>query len=119
MQEIIKDEKQLQPFIEKFSEKQKEIISSPEKYLGIAAEKTEKACTDWSERNVTPHSLRHSLNSHLLAAGADPIKVRAFMGWSDNVFHPVLTPVQAGYTRWPPEHLRDLIPQIDKIFRTV
>jgi integrase len=84
-----------------------------------AAEKTEKACTDWSERNVTPHSLRHSLNSHLLAGGADPIKVRAYMGWSDNVFQPILTPVQAGYTRWPPEHLRDLVPAIDKIFSTV
>ena len=83
------------------------------------AEKTEKACTDWKERNVTPHSLRHSLNSHLLAAGADPIKIRAYMGWSDNVFQPVLTPVQVGYTRWPPEHLRDLMPIIDKIFSTV
>lgn len=84
-----------------------------------AAAETEKACTDWIERNITPHSLRHSLNSHLLAAGTDPIKVRAYMGWSDNVFQPVLTPVQAGYTRWPPEHLRDLLPAIDKILSTV
>jgi integrase len=80
------------------------------------AEQTEKACTDWRERNVTPHSLRHSLNSHLLAVGCDPIKVRAYMGWSDSGFQPVLTPVQAGYTRWPPEHLRDLLPKIEAIF---
>ena len=80
------------------------------------AEKTERACTDWRERNITPHSLRHSLNSHLLAAGCDPIKVRAYMGWSDNMFQPILTPVQAGYTRWPPEHLRDQVKVIDQLF---
>ncbi len=81
-----------------------------------AAERTEKACTDWKARNITPHSLRHSLNSHLLAAGCDPIKVRAYMGWSDNVPQPVLTPVQAGYTHWLPEQLRDLIPSIEELF---
>jgi integrase len=81
-----------------------------------AAEKTEKACTDWKVRGITPHSLRHSLNSHLLAVGCDPIKIRAYMGWSDNIAVPVLTPVQSGYTHWQPEHLRDLIPAIQNIF---
>jgi integrase len=83
-----------------------------------AAEKTEKACTDWNDKNVTPHSLRHSLNSHLLAAGCDAVKVRAYMGWSDNVLQPVLTPVQAGYTHWLPRQLRDLVLEMDKIFST-
>ena len=69
-----------------------------------------------TKNDVTPHSLRHSLNSHLLAAGCDPVKVRAYMGWTDNVRAPVLTPVQAGYTHWPADHLKDLLPPINEIF---
>jgi integrase len=75
--------------------------------------------TGWNDRNITPHSLRHSLNSHLLAAGCDPIKVRAYMGWSDNVAQPVLTPVQTGYTHWSPEHLRDLLPFIENLYEQI
>jgi integrase len=82
----------------------------------IKAEESEKACTDWKDRNITPHSLRHSLNSHLLNSGCDPIKVRAYMGWSDNIVQPILTAVQAGYTHWPPDMLRDLLPSIDALF---
>lgn len=65
---------------------------------------------------ITPHSLRHSLNSHLLSAGCDILKVRAYLGWSDNIRQPVLTPVQQGYTHWLPEHLRDLLPAIEGVF---
>lgn len=46
-----------------------------------------------SERAVTPHSLRHSLNSLLLAGGSAPEAVRAVLGWSD-------PKVQEGYTHW-------------------
>lgn len=75
-----------------------------------------KAMIAWQERNIKPHSLRHSLNSHLLAAGCDPIKIRAYLGWSDNIHQPSLTPVQAGYTHWQPESLRDIILAIENIF---
>lgn len=34
------------------------------------------------ERRLSPHSFRHTLNSLLLASGADPMQVRAALGWS-------------------------------------
>ena len=65
---------------------------------------------------ITPHSLRHSLNTHLIDSGSDPIKVRAYFGWSENILVPVLTPVQKGYTHCDPDRLKDLLPAIDTIF---
>ena len=63
---------------------------------------------------ITPHSLRHSLNSHLLAAGVDAAKVRAYMGWSDR--GAVLSPVQAGYTHWTDDALRDVADAVERLF---
>ena len=76
--------------------------------------KTEKILSE--EKKYTPHCLRHSINTHLLAAGADPVKVRQYLGWSENARIQVLTPVQSTYTHLKGEHLSDIVTQIDKMF---
>ncbi|MDD5162772.1 MAG: lyase family protein [Candidatus ainarchaeum sp.] len=49
LQEIIKKEASLKPFLKKFSKKQLEIIENPEKYTGFAAKKTEKIIEHWKK----------------------------------------------------------------------
>ena len=45
--ELVKKDKTIQSYLKKFSKKQLEIINNPEKYIGIAAEKTEMVCGMW------------------------------------------------------------------------
>lgn len=47
---IISNDKTLQPYLQKFTPKQLEIISDPSKYLGIASRKAEKIATLWEQR---------------------------------------------------------------------
>ncbi|MBI2208936.1 adenylosuccinate lyase [Candidatus Woesearchaeota archaeon] len=47
--DIIKNEKLLKPYLKKFTKKQREIISNPEKYTGIASKKTEIVCNYWKK----------------------------------------------------------------------
>ena len=77
-----------------------------------------KAGIDVKERNISAHSLRHSLNTHILATGCDPLKARAYLGWSNYLWAPVLTPVQEGYTHLKAQDLRDVVSAIDSIFLT-
>ena len=49
LQEIIKKEHSLKPYLKKFSKRQIEIITSPEKYTGIAAKKAESVCNYWKK----------------------------------------------------------------------
>ena len=49
MKELLKKDKSLQPYLKKFTKKQLEIINNPEKYTGIASEKTEKVCKYWKK----------------------------------------------------------------------
>ena len=49
LQNMIKKEKSLEPFLRKFTKKQKEIISNPEKYTGIASKKAESVCNYWKK----------------------------------------------------------------------
>lgn len=49
LQEIIKKEKTLQPYLKKFNKEQLRIISEPENYTGIAARKAEKVCEFWKK----------------------------------------------------------------------
>jgi len=44
LSEIIWKDKQLKPYLEKMTEKQKNILKHPERYTGIAREKTESVC---------------------------------------------------------------------------
>lgn len=48
--EIIQTERELQPYLKKFTRPQLEILSNPSKYIGIAAEKTEKIAALWERR---------------------------------------------------------------------
>ncbi len=68
----------------------------------VAAELAEKkVLSDWRARRLSPHSLRHTLNTMLRDAGKDPAKIRAALGWTQEK-------TQDGYTHWGPEHLEDL-----------
>lgn len=49
LQEIIKNEQELQSYIKKFSAKQKQLLEDPKHYTGIAACKTEKICGHWKK----------------------------------------------------------------------
>ena len=53
----------------------------------------QKAGIDREERNIRPHSFRHTLNSILRGKGYDPARIRAALGWSSEG-------VQDGYTHW-------------------
>lgn len=65
------------------------------------------------EKQVTPHCLRHSLNSHLLVNGVSPFLIQKYLGWSrDNS----LTKTQEGYTHVMPEHLRLVSEAIEEIY---
>jgi len=47
---LVKKDKSTQPYLKKFNKKQLEMIHNPEKYVGIAAEKTEMICYYWKEK---------------------------------------------------------------------
>jgi len=49
LKNIIKKDESIKKYLEKFNKKQLEILNKPEKYLGIAAEKTEKVCEFWKK----------------------------------------------------------------------
>ena len=65
---------------------------------------------------LTPHSLRHSLNTNLLAADANILKVQAFLGWTSNSLIPLLTRVQQGYTHLRVEDLREIAELVDEMY---
>jgi adenylosuccinate lyase len=48
--EIVLNDQSLQPYLQKFTPRQLEIISDPSKYLGIASKKAEKVATSWEHR---------------------------------------------------------------------
>jgi site-specific recombinase XerD len=63
---------------------------------------------------ITPHCLRHSLNTNLLAARADPLKIQMYLGWTPKI--PILTPVQRGYTHLTRHQLQDVSEKIAEIY---
>lgn len=50
------EEGELQPYLDKLSDKQREILAHPEKYTGIAARKTESVCSFWENRLFQTHT---------------------------------------------------------------
>ena len=52
-------------------------------------------------RHLTPHGFRRTLNSLLLAANKDSAKIRAALGWKQEV-------TQDGYTEFKAADLEDL-----------
>lgn len=47
--ELIVRDDEIAPYLSKFTEKQRNIISNPEKYVGIAAKKTRDICDKWEK----------------------------------------------------------------------
>jgi integrase len=72
---------------------------------------------DRKGRRLSPHSLRHTLNTLLLEHGANPLLVAQYLGWSQSAAQiPALTPVQGGYTHLSHDALRDILPTIEGLF---
>ena len=46
---LVKKDKSIKQYLKKFNKKQLEILNNPEKYVGIAAEKTEMICNYWKK----------------------------------------------------------------------
>lgn len=65
------------------------------------AKALETAKIDRVDRHLTPHGLRRTLNSLLRAANKDPAKIRAALGWKQEV-------TQDGYTEFKAADLEDL-----------
>lgn len=73
---------------------------------------------DREGRRLTPHSLRHTLNTLLIERGGNPLLVAQYLGWSQSSLPvPALTPVQGGYTHISQDSLRDLLPIIESMFQ--
>lgn len=64
-------------------------------------------------RWLTPHSLRHTLNSILLASGCSTLAVAEYLGWSSDIGK-ALSKVQAGYTHVELLDLRKVADAIDR-----
>jgi integrase len=69
----------------------------------------ESAGLDRKGRNLRPHSFRHTLNTVLRGAGADPARLRESLGWSGER-------VQDNYTHWQPEHFEEQRRLMDELF---
>jgi integrase len=64
----------------------------------------------------TPYSLKVSLETHLIDAGADPVHVREYMGHAHTMGNRTLTSVQARYKRRQASILREsLLPYIETL----
>ena len=50
LREIVMNDKNLKPYINKLKPEQREILENPEKYIGIASRKTENVCKYWRKR---------------------------------------------------------------------
>lgn len=62
---------------------------------------------------VMPHSLRHSLNTNLLAAGCNALLVEAYLGWTRPQG---LSTMQTNYTGFTQEALREVAQAIAEIY---
>ena len=65
------------------------------------------------EKHITPHCLRHTLNSQLLLAGISPFIIQYYLGWSRSSD---LTKTQEGYTHVLEEHLQPVARAIDTLY---
>jgi len=66
-------------------------------------------------RWLTPHSCRHTINSVLLAAGASPLAVAEYLGWSSEVGR-ALSSIQSRYTHLELIDIRKVADAIDTAY---
>jgi len=85
-------------------------------FLG-AMHKARLSLFDSDGHKRTPHSLRHTLNTILLADGVSPILVREYLGWSEDSHK--LTRVQRGYTHFSVTDMKGLVDTIDRVFEPI
>ena len=64
--------------------------------------------TDERERNLKPHSFRHSLATHLADHGHPPEKIRATLGWTNEA-------TRASYTQWGDTDLTGQAQLVDRM----
>jgi len=67
------------------------------------------------DRWLTPHACRHTINSHLLAAGVPALLVQTFLGWSSEE-NKILTRVQRSYTELKLFRLEDVASKVDELY---
>jgi integrase len=80
-----------------------------------AADTDKKMKFRLGERWLTPHACRHTLNTHLLAAGVPPLLVQTFLGWSSQE-EKILTRVQRSYTELKLFRFEDVSAKIDELY---
>ncbi|NQT58137.1 MAG: site-specific integrase [Bacteroidetes bacterium] len=68
------------------------------------------------EKTISPHCLRHSLNSNLLLAGVSPFLIQHYLGWSSDTS---ITKVQEGYTHVNADHLQPVADMIDLLYTKI
>jgi len=80
-----------------------------------AADEKEDLTFKIGDRWLTPHACRHTLNTHLLAAGVPPLLVQTFLGWSSQEQR-ILTAVQRTYTELRLFRIEDVAKKIDELY---
>lgn len=63
-------------------------------------------------KRMTPHTLRHSLNTNLLAEGLSPVLVAEYLSWH----HQELIDMQMQYTHLVAKNLRPIATAIDRLY---
>ncbi len=48
--ELLEEDEEIRPHLERFTEAQRELLRSPAKYIGVAAAKAEQVCGEWERR---------------------------------------------------------------------
>ncbi|OQB97850.1 MAG: site-specific tyrosine recombinase XerC [Spirochaetes bacterium ADurb.Bin110] len=87
------------------------------KNFDSAMQKSKLSFYDSDGHKRTPHSLRHTLNTILLAEDVSPILVREYLGWSEDSNK--LTRVQRGYTHFSVTDMKGLVDTIDRVFKPI
>lgn len=65
---------------------------------------------------ITPHSLRHTVNTELLFSNTSPFLIQQYLGWSNNQPTDPLTKVQRGYTHVKEHRLQPVADAIDLLY---
>jgi integrase len=81
----------------------------PQWWEGAFVAAVDKIGIDRKTRGIVPHSLRHSLNSHLRAVGVPDFLIRESLGWNSEA-------IQADYSHTIAEHLEPVAKAVANLF---